>query len=173
MNAKVRMKHLALIIMDMQKGFLSPWNNPEEEKKLLINSVIGARDYCQQTGIKIFYVELPRFGETIPEILPARGQANIFRKARDHLFMEEGTLITPNSEITCPFREALGDINKLVFAGIHGKLCISYGMFGAIERGYKVITSSDLIANNFSFDQLGTRENMLQDHREAGWLAQD
>jgi len=124
---------LAVLLIDMQSRFVTG-----EEKLALIPRQIAMLRFCKQTGTPLIVIEYEGEGETIEPLREEFSGSKIYRitKPGDDAF--SGTRL----------KETLDEIGarQLLVMGVNACKCIFDTVSHAVELGYEVIISDDLIA---------------------------
>lgn len=133
----IRKDGLVVILIDMQQGFLDYLNN-EEQERIILNQMYVIR-WCAQENIPIVVLEYKRRKRTIDiliEELESVKNLEIIEKSHDDGFS--------NAELDY-YLKKIGAKN-LFLMGINASYCVKETAQGGIEKGYKIITSNDVIA---------------------------
>lgn len=131
---------LAVLLIDMQEIFLK--DIFDEERKREIPYQIEVLDYCKANDIPVFVLEYEREGSTIPVLkdkIDSLNKKSYIIKSHSNGF--EGT----DLEKQLKFENA----ENLLLMGINASACVLETAEGALERGYNLMTSKDLIADSF------------------------
>ena len=130
-----KVKNLALVIIDMQ----GPFTNQVE--KTTIDMIISNQkeliSTCKAKQIPVILVEYYAHGETtkeITKILPG-SVTRTFQKKENSAF---------SSSSFVSFLEKK-KIKNLIISGLFGNACILATSLDAIKKGYKIITTEDLV----------------------------
>ncbi len=132
-------KLLAVILIDMQEDFVKDLR--AGEAKRIIPNQLEILKYCNQFSIPIVVLELnvQSYGKTNEILLNEAKKNHHFRligKEYDNGFFK--------TELDYHLK-ALG-IKKLFIMGINANYCVKETARGAIDNGYKIMTSNEVIS---------------------------
>lgn len=132
-------KKCAVILVDMQETFVKNLRDGEADR--IIPKQLEVLNYCNQFDIPVVVLEMRRweFGETI-DVLITEARKNF----KFHLI---GKVYDDGFESTKlhTHLKKLG-IKKVFLMGINADFCVIETARGAIDRGYKIITSKEVIS---------------------------
>lgn len=132
-----------VVIVDMQDFFLKKFN--QNKVNLLIKNQQKLLDFCIKNRIPVFVLEYEKRGKT------TRPLKLYFQKLKT----VEVIVKTHNSGFRGTNLEELlakSKIKKIILAGINGSGCVQDTAIGALRRGFKIITSGEIIASNTKRD---------------------
>lgn len=146
-------KNIAVFLIDMQDSFLKSINTSEKEREVPYQ--IEVLDYCKRNEIPVFVLEYEGHGST----------TNILKKRLDELdnkvyitkFHEDGFKDTDLSD-----QLNQRGIKNILLMGVNASACVLNTAKGAISKGYKIMTSKDLIA-----DKVETSWQFWWDYNES------
>ena len=137
MDQQLFLKDLAVLLIDMQDGFILG----DPVKLSIIPSQISVLRFSKENNIPVIIFNYEKYGETteaLNEEIKKMGTKNLyfFIKKRNDAFSVLG------------FDSILKEkgVTKLFIMGINAGFCIYSTAKTAIEKGYKIITSADVIA---------------------------
>jgi nicotinamidase-related amidase len=128
-----------LVIVDMQDFFLKKFE--QNKVSLLIKNQVKLLRYCSKNKIPVFVLEYNKRGTTTKPLkvyLQKLKIVNIIVKNSNSGFRD-----TNLEELLSKLK-----INRIILAGINGSGCVQDTAIGALKRGLKIITSSEIIASN-------------------------
>lgn len=132
-KTKKEINNLAVLIIDMQKSFLD-----EPELKDLIPQQIEVIRFCRQKSIPVILVEYRVFGRTVmklrKEVCPSL-TSRVTKRYDDAFYETRLKKVLSSMGIT-----------NLLLAGVYAGGCVYETAAHAIEEGFQVLTSCDLIA---------------------------
>lgn len=140
---------VAVLLIDMQEIYLT--NVSDEEKKREIPYQLEVLDYCKKNNLPVFVLEFAGFGDTIPilkdKIDSSDKKSYIIKTCRNG-FHETSLDEQLKSE----------NIKHLLLMGLYASACVRSTAENALDRGYNILTSKDLIAdeNSDSYDPEST-----------------
>lgn len=137
MGKKVTLSNTCAVLIDMQKDFI--FNKPNKLK--LIPSQVSILRFCVSNRIPIVIFEYVGYGNTAPEIKEAvKGKpgAHVYclnKKYDDAFYKTElnKILVAHNTK-------------NILIMGVNAGFCVYETTKSALENGYSVTTSKDLIA---------------------------
>ncbi|MBS3169893.1 cysteine hydrolase [Candidatus Woesearchaeota archaeon] len=132
----------AVLLIDMQDYFLKDVAEAELEKE--IPHQIAVLRYAQQHGLPIYVLELERpqnddRKETTQRLKMVLNDGHY----RTIIKREKNGFQKTNLESLL----SRGGVEQLVLMGVYASFCVQSTARGAIERGYSIITSPELIAD--------------------------
>jgi nicotinamidase-related amidase len=134
--AYMNIERLAVLIIDMQYVFVDT-----QEKRDLIPNHIAVVKFCADKNIPVVMIELVGCGSTVRELkeevnkLPKK---NVFKLKKAYNSAFNATYLHEELQVK--------KIRTLVLMGVNAGYCIHATGISAINLGYEIITSSDLIA---------------------------
>ena len=136
-NVLIGKEGLVIILIDMQENFVEALK--EKDKRRIIANQIFVIRWCAQNDISIVVLEYEMCGETI-EVLA--------QELKEIKNLE--TIPKPYDNGFCGteldyFLNKI-DARNLFLMGINASACVKSTAEGAIEKGFEIITSSDVIA---------------------------
>ncbi|MDP2908607.1 MAG: isochorismatase family cysteine hydrolase [Nanoarchaeota archaeon] len=142
LEQKVTKKHkignLAVLLIDMQAPFLKSILTEEQTKEIPYQ--IGVLDYCKQKNIPVFVLEYEGYGPTI-EVLKEKVDS-LEKKVYVTKSCDDGFTGTDLAE-----QLRKHNIDTLLLMGINATACVISTAEGALDAGFKIMTSKDLIAD--------------------------
>jgi len=130
---------IAVILIDMQKSFVDRLRRGEAKR--IIPKQLTVLERCNKLGIPVIVLELRKseFGETVEVLIKkAKKNSNFYLIAKSY---DDGFIET---ELHSHLRSL--KIKKLFLMGINADYCVRETGKGAIDKGYKIITSEEVIA---------------------------
>jgi nicotinamidase-related amidase len=123
---------LAVLLIDMQTGFMSP------EKNWIIPHVVRLLRFCGENGILVIHIETEGYGDTLSEVLEVLSGANVQRITKVYNSAFRGT----------PLYEELFErkIKYLIPLGVNGCVCVKQTVCDAVDDGYAILFSNMLVA---------------------------
>lgn len=154
--AQLRQANNAILLIDMQGPFLE--NVGAEEKEEEIPYQIEVLNAAKRNNIPLFVIEYEGMGSTIDELMDVistsdytfvtKPDNNGFRDTNlDDLLKEKG-------------------VHSLTLMGIFASACVRSTAKGALERGYDILTSTDVIADSDS-------HYSWEENESADWYAEN
>ena len=153
---KVSSKKLAVLLIDMQDSFLE--EILEEEKKTEIPYQLEVLDYCKDNNIPVFVLEYFRFGETtrvLKEKVDSLPVKEYVTKHYDNGFIE--------TDLEARLRKY--GTETVLLMGVNASACVILTAKGALNAGFKIMTSKDLIADS---DWHVTEEFIIKENGSHG-----
>lgn len=127
----------AVLLIDMQQDFLE--NIAQEEVDEEVPYQIEVIHAAQRNDIPVFVLEYRNHGQTIRTLMDAVAYSDyqVITKSDDNGFMHTN------------LDELLKErgVHNLILTGINASACVLRTGYGALENGYGIITSPDIIAN--------------------------
>lgn len=131
-------KKLAVLLIDMQDSFLDEVSKEEENRE--IPCQLSVLDYCKDNNIPVFVLEYWRYGET----------TRVLREKVDSLPVK--TYITKQyddgffkTDLETRLKEQ--GIESLLLMGVNASGCVRRTAESAVELGFKILASKDLMAD--------------------------
>jgi ureidoacrylate peracid hydrolase len=170
-----RYVNLALVVVDMQNGFVSPEGSYGKlgmnisHYRSIIPKIRELIDYCRKVGIPIFYTEavreasgidllthvhilLPKSREethNVPICIRGTWDGNTIDELKptdeDHLIIKRRDGAFQDTELRM-WLQSLG-VNTLVFCGVDTSICVETSLREAFNLGYDVMLISDATAS--------------------------
>jgi ureidoacrylate peracid hydrolase len=167
--------NIALVVVDMQNGFVSPEGSYAKlgmnisHYRTIIPKIRELIDYCRRVGIPIFYTEavreasgidllthvhilLPRSREEthkVPICIRGTWDGNTIDDlkptAEDHVIIKRRDGAFQDTELRM-WLQSLG-VNTLVFCGVDTSICVETSLREAFNLGYDVMLISDATAS--------------------------
>ena len=128
---------LAVILIDMQKGFISQMR--KNEKRRIMPNQIAVLRHCHTNNIPIIVLEYKGYGSTIRELRSEYENTTnylIITKSEDNGF--EDTNLDEQLK-------TMG-IKVLFLMGINADCCVKRTARGALDRHYNIMISNDVIS---------------------------
>lgn len=155
--AQLRQANNAVLVIDMQESFLNELDSEEREEEIPYQ--IEVLNAAKRNNIPIFVIEYAGMGSTITELMDVISDSdytivtkptnNGFRNTNlDELLTERG-------------------IHSLTLMGVFASACVYATANGALQNGYEIITSTEVIADSDSA-YLRTSPN----NQSAEWYAE-
>jgi len=133
----------AVVLIDMQQGFFERGNTTNTpELKNLIDHQVVLLDWAVKNEIPVLIFEYDTFGETDPRLIAAV-QGHAF--AQITKYDDNGFGYESNEAAVSQLKE--WHVDSLIVAGINGEYCVKSTVFGAMQEGFDVMTSSDIVGN--------------------------
>ncbi|NCN87222.1 isochorismatase family protein [archaeon] len=149
------MNNLAVIIIDMQEKAII------DNKRELLSAQINLLDYAIKNNLNVYTFSISHAGKLIPELMPKlkKSKSEYFLKEKSSIF--QGIILkeTKKEKNYFYFEDLLKEknISKLIISGTNKEVCIKYSVLDAINLGYSVLLSNDLMNNpdksNFLFKE--------------------
>lgn len=170
-----RTVNIALVVVDMQNGFVSPEGSYGKlgmnlsHYRAIIPKVRELIDYCRKVGIPIFYTEavreasgidllthvhilLPKSREEthkVPICIRGTWDGNTIDELKptdeDHLIIKRRDGAFQDTELRM-WLQSLG-VNALVFCGVDTSICVETSLREAFNLGYDIMLISDATAS--------------------------
>ena len=170
-----RYVNLALVVVDMQNGFVSPEGSYGKlgmnisHYRSIIPKIRELIDYCRKVGIPIFYTEavreasgidllthvhilLPKSREEthkVPICIRGTWDGNTIDELKptdeDHLIIKRRDGAFQDTEFRM-WLQSLG-VNTLVFCGVDTSICVETSLREAFNLGYDILLISDATAS--------------------------
>ena len=170
-----RTVNIALVVVDMQNGFVSPEGSYGKlgmnlsYYRSIIPKVRELIDYCRKVGIPIFYTEavreasgidllthvhilLPKSREEthkVPICIRGTWDGNTIDELKptdeDHLIIKRRDGAFQDTELRM-WLQSLG-VNALVFCGVDTSICVETSLREAFNLGYDIMLISDATAS--------------------------
>jgi ureidoacrylate peracid hydrolase len=170
-----RTVNIALVVVDMQNGFVSPEGSYGKlgmnlsHYRSIIPKVRELIDYCRKVGIPIFYTEavreasgidllthvhilLPKSREEthkVPICIRGTWDGNTIDELKptdeDHLIIKRRDGAFQDTELRM-WLQSLG-VNALVFCGVDTSICVETSLREAFNLGYDIMLISDATAS--------------------------
>lgn len=136
----VRREPVAVLIVDMQSGFLE--NHTEEAQQNLISAQVKIISECAEQDVPVIVLEFDadHYGPTVPQIM--NELKHVPRVSRLGKTWDDGFTNPDLHEAL----KALG-IEKLVLMGINASYCVRATAKSAVRKGYRIFTADDLISD--------------------------
>lgn len=129
---------IAALIIDMQPDFLD--RIEDSEKEVLINSHIEMIGFLSQIRIPTVVLEYHGHGETSEEIMGK------IKKIPEHKFItKHNDNGFQGTKLDLKLKE--WDIDNLLLMGINATACVQQTAMGALDKGYRIYTARQLIAD--------------------------
>jgi len=112
----------------------------EEEKKREIPYQLDVLDYCKTNNIPVFVLEYSGCGET----------TNVLKEKVDSLPIKEYVAKTYDNgfiETSLEYKLKERSIEAVILMGVNASACVRLTAEGALNAGFKIMTSKDLIAD--------------------------
>jgi ureidoacrylate peracid hydrolase len=170
-----RYVNLALVVVDMQNGFVSPEGSYGKlgmnisHYRSIIPKIRELIDYCRNVGIPIFYTEavreasgidllthvhilLPKSREethNVPICIRGTWDGNTIDELRptdeDHLIIKRRDGAFQDTELRMWLQSLR--VNTLIFCGVDTSICVETSLREAFNLGYDVMLISDATAS--------------------------
>jgi ureidoacrylate peracid hydrolase len=170
-----RYVNLALVVVDMQNGFVSPEGSYGKlgmnisHYRSIIPKIRELIDFCRKVGIPIFYTEavreasgidllthvhilLPKSREethNVPICIRGTWDGNTIDELKptdeDHLIIKRRDGAFQDTELRM-WLQSLG-VNTLIFCGVDTSICVETSLREAFNLGYDVMLISDATAS--------------------------
>lgn len=170
-----RTVNIALVVVDMQNGFVSPEGSYGKlgmnlsYYRSIIPKIRELIDYCRKVGIPIFYTEavreasgidllthvhilLPKSREEthkVPICIRGTWDGNTIDELKptdeDHLIIKRRDGAFQDTELRM-WLQSLG-VNALVFCGVDTSICVETSLREAFNLGYDIMLISDATAS--------------------------
>jgi ureidoacrylate peracid hydrolase len=170
-----RTVNIALVVVDMQNGFVSPEGSYGKlgmnlsYYRSIIPKIRELIDYCRKVGIPIFYTEavreasgidllthvhilLPKSREEthkVPICIRGTWDGNTIDELRptaeDHLIIKRRDGAFQDTELRM-WLQSLG-VNTLIFCGVDTSICVETSLREAFNLGYDIMLISDATAS--------------------------
>lgn len=170
-----RTVNIALVVVDMQNGFVSPEGSYGKlgmnisHYRSIIPKIRELIDYCRKVGIPIFYTEavreasgidllthvhilLPKSREEthkVPICIRGTWDGNTIDELKptdeDHLIIKRRDGAFQDTEFRM-WLQSLG-VNALVFCGVDTSICVETSLREAFNLGYDIMLISDATAS--------------------------
>lgn len=170
-----RTVNIALVVVDMQNGFVSPEGSYGKlgmnltHYRSIIPKIRELIDYCRKVGIPIFYTEavreasgidllthvhilLPKSREEthkVPICIRGTWDGNTIDELKptdeDHLIIKRRDGAFQDTELRM-WLQSLG-VNALVFCGVDTSICVETSLREAFNLGYDIMLISDATAS--------------------------
>ncbi len=141
-EGKLNPARAGVLIVDMQEDYLANINQEELGEELIPNQIKIIK-YAQKNSIPIFVLEYDLRGPTTSSLIRVleKGQYTVIRKDYDNGFRDT------------QLDEKLVDkkVNSIILMGVNASGCVKMTASGGYVRGYLVVTSPDLIANDTNY----------------------
>jgi ureidoacrylate peracid hydrolase len=167
--------NIALVVVDMQNGFVSPEGSYGKlgmnlsHYRSIIPKIRELIDYCRKVGIPIFYTEavreasgidllthvhilLPKSREEthkVPICIRGTWDGNTIDElkptAEDHLIIKRRDGAFQDTELRM-WLQSLG-VNTLIFCGVDTSICVETSLREAFNLGYDIMLISDATAS--------------------------
>lgn len=129
---------VAILLIDMQDYFLKGIDPAEKEKEIPYQ--IEVLDYCKKNEIPVFILEYKDYGST----------TSILREKLNELTDKTYIIkLNENGFIDTDLADRLNQkgVKNLLLMGINASACVLNTAKGALESGYTIMVSKDLIAD--------------------------
>jgi nicotinamidase-related amidase len=136
MEQQLPKENLAVLLMDTQAHFLN-----RRKKRLLIPNQIKIIDMCKENNIPLIYFEYYNQGETI-SVLKEKIKELPKELVRRYIKYDDSAF--SNINFVCWLE--LQPVKNLLLMGVNACACVYKTAQSAIEKGYNVFTSENLIA---------------------------
>lgn len=133
-----RFRKVGVLVIDMHDELLKNISPKELKQQLL--SQLNVFNFCGQNGIPVFVLEYAGWGSTtsiLKERIDSLENKIFITKVFDDGF--DGTIL--ENELKKQ------GVSTLLLMGINASFCVRLTAQGALDRGYKIMTAGDLIAN--------------------------
>lgn len=138
----------ALIVVDMQQYFLDIVRGQELQEEIPYQiEVIQA---AQRNNVPVFVLEFEGAGSTITELMDVvddNGYELIIKSHADGF-----------RETSLDSMLRAHNVDSVILAGVYADACVQATANGALERGYSIITSPEIIEGVMGFDISKTDE---------------
>lgn len=136
--AQLRQANNAILLIDMQDSFLGRLNPYEREEEIPYQ--IEVLNAAKRNSIPIFVIEYAGMGSTIPELMDVISNSDyeIITKPYNNGFLQ--------TNLDDLLKEK--GIDSLVLMGVFASACVYETAEGALEKGYEILTSTDVIADH-------------------------
>lgn len=135
------MKNIAVLMIDMQDFFLK--NLDDESRSVLVRNQGEVLDFCLKKNVPVFVFEYKAGG-----VLRGPTTKVLLEKLKR---LSQRVIVKDNNSafVGTKLEELLKEskVKTILLLGINANGCVQDTAMGAIRRGYKVVTSSDLIAS--------------------------
>jgi isochorismate hydrolase len=132
-----------LVIVDLQRELVDMLTYRHGPVSLGIRRVEGLISFCKRLGMPLALVTSVNWPEIEPSVLAAAGpSAPIFTKKRASAFSDEGFV---------RFVEGISPENMILGGSIR-HLCVKSTALGALERGYGVLSSDEMLFGSADVD---------------------
>jgi nicotinamidase-related amidase len=143
-------KDLAVVLIDMQPGFLKKFS--PEAVQSLVHAQRKLLTYAAREDLLVLEFRYRGHGDTIDEVRDAISNVPRlvpFVKAHQSGFQDD--LEEGNGYVENLLRQQ--GISRICFAGVNKSACVYSTALHAAERGFSIITSEDLVADSSSVHQ--------------------
>ena len=130
---------IAVLIIDMQDFFLNKFT--DGKRKTLIRNQCKVIDFCAKRKIPLIFLEYKDRGNTV----------TILQKSLENISCVKTITKDSNGGFTdTDLDETLKNHNvkSVVLMGINASGCVQDTAIGALNRGYEIVTSKDIIASS-------------------------
>jgi len=131
----------AAVAVDMQPVYLSFINNGERAKEM--KNILKTLAFCHERGIPIFALEIKGVGRTT-EVLKDK----LDEYDATYIFKEDNSGFV-NTDLNSRLK-SLG-IKTLILMGVNASICVKATAEDAMELGYEICTSKQLIAEPYQW----------------------
>lgn len=128
--------NLAVLLIDMQSSFIYD----REEREALIPNQVDVINFCQKNNVPVVLIEYSSFGQTVEELIVATQRLplnNIYYVIKS----SENAFVETNLQELLEARR----VHYLLVMGVSACACVYQTAFHALQAGFKIITSRDLI----------------------------
>jgi len=140
----VRKDGFVVILIDMQKLFIKQLKK-SEESLIIVNQILMIR-WCVKNNIPIVVLEYKGVGETINILAKElKGVRNLTKIIKPH---NNGFSNTELDDMLINM-----GARNLFFMGINASVCVKSTAKGAIEKGYSIMTSENVISEERDGDK--------------------
>ncbi|MDP2908028.1 MAG: isochorismatase family cysteine hydrolase [Nanoarchaeota archaeon] len=152
---KVKADKLAVLVIDMQDFWLSEIDEKELETELPYQTEV--LNYCDKNNIPVFVIEYKNCGPTT---------AYLSNKLKDMPKKEYITKTNRSAFERTNLEEKLkaSGVDTLILMGVYASHCVKGTAEGALDAGFYIITSKDLIAD----DKHNNKKESIEWYKEKG-----
>ena len=136
----------AVLVIDMQDFFLDKFR--PEKRRALIEQQSKVIDFCSKHQIAIILLEYKDRGQTtasLRHILKKGTNVNV------EIITKDSNGGFTNTDLDEVLKHK--NVKNIVLMGINGSGCIQDTAIGALNRGYKILTSGEVIASSTNRDR--------------------
>ncbi|MBI4152493.1 cysteine hydrolase [Candidatus Woesearchaeota archaeon] len=132
------LRNLAVLLIDMQGIFLKNISPVERQEEIAYQSDV--LDFCRQNNVPLYVLEYQGCGRTMPSLEDKYLQLRDVRRVIK--MYDDGFWETNLAE-----QLHHSGIERLLLMGINASACVRSTAEGALEHGFAIMTSKQLIAN--------------------------
>ena len=152
---KIKANSLAVLVIDMQDYWLGDIDKEELETELPYQAEV--LEYCKNNNIPVFVVEFTNCGHTTDYLKKKIERLPI----RDYV-VKNKTNAFEGTELEKRLKEK--NVETLILMGVYASACVKETAKGAINAGFKIATSKELIAD----DRHHNKGDTIEWYKEKG-----